>query len=193
MEKTLVQRQSDCIKIVLFGPESTGKTTLAKQLAAYFKTEWVPEYMRTYLQEKWDTKGEKISKEDLLPIAEGQITSENNLAKKANNYLFCDTNFLELQVYCEYYYEGWCPIEIIESIDNQQYDFYFLTNIDVPWLPDDLRDRPNDRSTLFRNFEKALISRKIPYEILSGSLDERLKVAIKILQEKKFHNNSCSQ
>lgn len=184
MEKTLVQRQSDCLKIVLFGPESTGKTTLAKELAAHFKTEWVPEYMRTYLQEKWNEKAEKISKADLLPIAQGQIASENKLTKKANNFLFCDTNLLELQVYCEYYYNGWCPMEIKEAIENQHYDFYFLTYIDVPWVPDDLRDRPSDRSTLFRNFETALTSRKIPYAILSGSQEERLSDAIKILQQK---------
>ena len=100
MEKTLVQRQSNCLKIVLFGPESTGKTTLAKQLSAYFNTEWVPEYMRTYLQEKWDKNAEKISKEDLLPIAKGQIALENKRSKNADNFLFCDTNLLELQVYC---------------------------------------------------------------------------------------------
>ncbi|WP_432411970.1 AAA family ATPase [Rasiella sp. SM2506] len=184
MEKTLVQQQSNCLKIVLFGPESTGKTTLAKQLATHFKTEWIPEYMRTYLQEKWDHKAERISKEDLLPIAEGQISSENEVTKKANNILFCDTNLLELQVYCEYYYNGWCPSEIKEAVENQHYDFYFLTNIDVPWFPDDLRDRPNDRSGLFRSFETALISRNIPYSILSGSQEERLSSAYKILQQK---------
>jgi len=184
MEKAFKQRQSDCLKMVLFGPESTGKTTLARQLAAHFKTEWVPEYMRTYLQEKWDVKTEKISKKDLLPIAKGQIASENKLAKKVKNVLFCDTNLLELQVYCEYYYNGWCPPEIKEAADNQHYDFYFLTHIDVPWFPDDLRDRPEDRSTLFRNFEMALIRRKIPYIILSGSQEERFTTAIKIVEQK---------
>ncbi|MAZ72711.1 MAG: nicotinate-nucleotide adenylyltransferase [Flavobacteriaceae bacterium] len=183
MEKTLVQRQSNCLKIVLFGPESTGKTTLAKQLSAYFNTEWVPEYMRTYLQEKWDKNAEKISKEDLLPIAKGQIALENKRSKNADNFLFCDTNLLELQVYCEYYYNGWCPAEIKQAVDNQRYDFYFLTHIDVPWVADDLRDRPNDRSMLFSNFEKALIGRKLPYKILSGTSEKRLEVAVKTLQK----------
>jgi HTH-type transcriptional repressor of NAD biosynthesis genes len=184
MEKAFKQTPSDCIRIVLFGPESTGKTTLAKQLAAYFNTEWVPEYMRVYLQEKWDNKAEKISKQDLLPIAEGQIAAENSLVKKANNFLFCDTNLLELQVYCEYYYDGWSPEEIRKAVENQQYDFYFLTNIDVPWLHDDLRDRPNDRSAIFRKFEMALKIRNISYQVLSGSQEERLTTAIEILQQK---------
>ncbi len=184
MEKKLVQRQSDCLKFVLFGPESTGKTTLAKQLAAHFKTDWVPEYMRTYLQEKWDNQAEKISTKDLLPIAIGQMASENKLTEKADHFLFCDTNLLELQVYCEYYYNGWCPPEISEAVEKQHYDFYFLTNIDVPWSPDDLRDRPNDRSSLFRKFEKALINRNIPYSILSGSQEERFNSALNIVQKK---------
>ena len=100
MEKIFEQQPSDCLKIVLFGPESTGKTTLATQLAAHYASEWVPEYMRTYLQKKWDREKETISKEDLLPIAKGQIRLENNLAKSTSDYLFCDTNLLELQVYC---------------------------------------------------------------------------------------------
>lgn len=184
MEKTPIQRQSDCLKIVLFGPESTGKTTLAKQLARHFKTEWVPEFMRTYLQQKWDEKGEKISKEDLIPIAKGQLASEKKLIKKADNFLFCDTNLLELQVYCEYYYDGWCPLQIKEAVENEHYDFYFLTNLDVPWLVDDLRDRPNDRSVIFRNFELALIQRNIPFAVLSGTQEERMAAAVKILQQK---------
>ena len=184
MEKTLEQRQGDCLKIVLFGPESTGKTTLAKQLAAYFETEWVPEYMRSYLEGKWEHKGEKISKEDLLPIAEGQIALENQATHKATDLLFCDTNLLELQVYCEYYYSGWCPSEIEKATKIHQYDFYFLTDIDIPWQPDNLRDRPNDRFTLFSSFEKALIDRNIPYQLLSGSQDTRLAKAVETLRLK---------
>ncbi|HBR52864.1 MAG TPA: nicotinate-nucleotide adenylyltransferase [Flavobacteriaceae bacterium] len=185
MEKIFEQQPSDCLKIVLFGPESTGKTTLATQLAAHYASEWVPEYMRTYLQKKWDREKETISKEDLLPIAKGQIRLENNLAKSTSDYLFCDTNLLELQVYCEYYYNGWCPKEIATAVHNHQYHYYFLTGIDVPWKADDLRDRPFDRSTLFRNFENALKERNIAYTLLKGSPQERLQNAIEIL-DKRF-------
>lgn len=177
MEKTLKQQVGNCLKIVMFGPESTGKTTLAKQLAAHYKTEWVPEYMRSYLQEKWDNKKETISKDDLLPIAQGQIASENSATKRANEVLFCDTNLLELQVYCEYYYNGWCPTEIKEATGNMVYDLYFLTGIDIPWQKDDLRDRPLDRSTIFRSFENSLKARNLPFIVLKGTKEERLHQA----------------
>ena len=77
MEKTLVQIKTDCIKVVLYGPESTGKSTLSKALAKHYKTAYVPEFARAYLQEKWDRKSEICTKEDLVPIARGQIQLEN--------------------------------------------------------------------------------------------------------------------
>ena len=73
MEEKLKQQPADCIKIVLFGPESTGKTTLSKQLAAHYETLWVPEFARDYLQEKWDREKKVCEPHDLLPIAIGQM------------------------------------------------------------------------------------------------------------------------
>lgn len=178
MEEALKQQPSDCIKIVLIGPESTGKTTLAKQLASHYKTNWVPEFMRSYLQQKWDDSNKKITTDDLLPIAIGQMASENNRSETATDFLFCDTNLLEMQVYCEYYYEGWCPPEIKKAFQRHTYQLYFLTGIDVPWQKDDLRDRPFDRSAIFLNFEKALQQRNLPFVTLKGSKEERLQQAI---------------
>jgi nicotinamide riboside kinase len=80
MEKNLKQLPSGpkrIIKIALFGPESTGKTTLAKQLAEYYKTDWVPEFARDYLQEKWDNQQALCDINDMLPIAYGQTQLEN--------------------------------------------------------------------------------------------------------------------
>ncbi|MGJ8665606.1 MAG: AAA family ATPase [Patiriisocius sp.] len=179
MEETLKQRPSDCLKIVLFGPESTGKTTLAKQLAAHFETQWVPEFMRAYLEKKWDDHQEKITRVDLLPIAKGQIASENELAVNAKKVLFCDTNLLEIEVYSKYYNDGFCPSEISEANKINTYDFYFLTGIDVPWEFDKLRDRPDDRENMFRIFEHHLIDYNLPYMIIKGSKHNRFERAIK--------------
>ena len=77
MENKLKQESSNCIKVVLFGPESTGKTTLSQQLAQYYKSIWVPEYARKYLQKKWDNEHKTCELQDLLPIAIGQIKNEN--------------------------------------------------------------------------------------------------------------------
>jgi len=185
MEKTLKQSAGNgdhCIKVVLYGPESTGKTTLAKQLAAHYNTKWVPEYMRGYLEEKWDAKKEAITRDDLLPIAKGQIALENKIAETTNKLLFCDTNLLELKVYSEYYYNGFCPSEIKKAAEENQYHHFFLTYIDVPWEADRLRDRPNDRLKMFTIFETELRKKQLPYTVLKGSLEQRMKTATKIIE-----------
>lgn len=185
MEKTLGQIPSDCLKIVLFGPESSGKTTLANQLAASYKTQWVPEFMRTYAQNKWETTGTIIEKEDLLSIAQGQIDAENELSMVAHKILFCDTNLLELKVYSEYYFDGYCPSEIVKACEENHYDHYFLTQVDVPWQADDLRDRPYDREKLFRIFERELLINKLPFTLLEGTEEERLRKAAQVLATMK--------
>ena len=82
MENKLKQEPSHCLKVVLFGPESTGKTTLSEQLASHYNSICVPEYAREYLQQKWNNERKTCEPQDLLPIAIGQIKSENKLAKK---------------------------------------------------------------------------------------------------------------
>ena len=80
MEKDLKQLNSDIIRVVINGPESTGKTTLTKQHAEYYNTEYVPEFARHYIQEKWDLKKEVCSKEDLIVIVKEQVNLENQLS-----------------------------------------------------------------------------------------------------------------
>ena len=185
MEKPLEQQAANCLKIVLFGPESTGKTSLAKTLAEHYRTEWVPEFARDYLQEKYDNAGEICAQEDLLPIAKGQMKHENQLAKKANNILFCDTNLLETYIYGEAYYPDFeYSLEarkLKTAIKKTHYDLHFLTYIDVPWEPDDLRDKPYEREAMFARFENALKERNLPFVLLKGNPQERIKIALKLL------------
>ena len=183
MEAALKQRPSDCLKIAIVGPESTGKTTLAKQLAIYYNTCWVKEFMRDYLQKKWSNHGLRCAIEDLMPIAKGQIKNENDCAVKANKVLFCDTCLLELKVYSEYYFEGFFPEKIFQASKNHSYDYYFLTDIDIPWEADDLRDRPQERSTLFRIFERELQQQDLPYQIVSGSESQRVDSVVKRVEK----------
>ncbi len=191
MEKSLEQQASNCLKIVLFGPESTGKTTLAKQLADHYKTLWVPEFMREYLQKKWDLHQEKVSKADLLPIAFGQMKTENEAALKCTNLLLCDTNLLEIKVYSEYYYKGFCPPKIKKAALSNNYVLYFLTAIDTVWEADDLRDRPEEREKLFRIFEAELIKNSLLFQTLEGSEPERMKAAIETIDELLMKNKKC--
>lgn len=178
MEEKLKQQPNNIIKIVLFGPESTGKTTLCQQLAQHYKTDWVPEYMREYLQHKWDNEQKTCEPKDILPIAIGQMEAENKLAKTANKLLFCDTNLLELKVYSQVYYNDYCPSLANKYAKENTYNLCFLTYIDTPWEADDLRDKPNDREAMFQRFKTALITHKTPFVELKGTKEERLKSAI---------------
>ena len=179
MEKKLKQQPSNCLKVVLFGPESTGKTTLSRQLARYYNSVWVPEYAREYLQDKWNNERKTCEPQDLVPIAIGQMKLENELAKKTSSVLVCDTDLLETKVYSEAYYAGTCDPELEKYAIENTYDLYFLTYIDIPWEADDLRDKPNERARMFKAFEDTLKKYKRPYVILKGGKRERLREAVK--------------
>jgi len=179
MEKQLKQEPANCIKVVLFGPESTGKTTLSRHLARHYNSVWVPEYAREYLQNVWNNERRTCEPKDLVPIAIGQMAMENQLAQKTESVLICDTDLLETKVYSEAYYSGTCdPVLDKYAIENT-YDLYFLTYIDVPWEEDDLRDKPNERERMFKAFEEALKENNRPYVLLKGNKKERLEEAVK--------------
>ena len=183
MEEKLAQRPASCIKIVLFGPESTGKTTLSEDLAEHFNAPMVKEYMREYLQQVWDSEKRICESRDIIHIAEGQIEAENRLATEADELLICDTDLLELKVYSEAYYGGYCDPLLLKHALNNRYDLYFLTYIDVPWTPDDLRDRPNDREGMFQRFKNALDQHQKPYYILKGDREKRLEMAVEKINQ----------
>ncbi|WP_299102335.1 ATP-binding protein [uncultured Winogradskyella sp.] len=188
MEEKLKQQPSSCVKVVLFGPESTGKTTLSRQLARHYHSVWVPEYAREYLQNKWNNERKTCEPNDLLPIAIGQMNLENSLAQKTNSVLICDTDLLETKVYSEAYYLGTCdPILDTYALKNS-YDLYFLTYIDTPWEADDLRDKPNERERMFKAFQSALEMHNRPYILLKGNKKERLELATKHI-DKLLENN----
>jgi len=180
MEKNLRQQKTNIIKIALFGPESTGKTTLAKQLAEYYETEWVPEFARDYLQKKWEENQHVCNADDMMPIAYGQVALENEKLSSAKKYLFCDTNLMVTKVFSEVYY-GFCDPLLNEAALEHDYDLFFLTNIDVPWEKDDIRDKAEGRETVFSVFKQTLIDTKKPFITLSGNKESRLAKATAII------------
>ncbi|MGB0891963.1 MAG: AAA family ATPase [Flavobacteriaceae bacterium] len=183
MEKKLIQKPINLVKVVLFGPESTGKTTLSKQLSRQYNTVWTPEFAREYLQDKWNNERKTCEQEDLIPIAIGQMKLENKLAKKADKLLICDTDLLETKVYSEEYYGGFVDPELDEAAIKNKYDIYFLTYIDTPWEEDDLRDRPEQRLEMFTAFENALKKYNRPYVLLKGDKETRLKKATEVINK----------
>ncbi len=183
MEKKLTQKPINLVKVVLFGPESTGKTTLSKQLSRYYNTVWAPEFAREYLQDKWNNERKTCEKNDLIPIAKGQMKLENKLAKKADKVLICDTDLLETKVYSEEYYGGFVEPELDKAAIENQYDLYLLTYIDTPWEEDDLRDRPELRLEMFNAFENTLKKYNRPYVLLKGDKETRLKKATEAIDK----------
>ncbi len=195
MEKNLRQEKVNIVKVVLFGPESTGKTTLSNQLARHYNTVWAPEFAREYLQDKWNNERKTCETSDLIPIAIGQMKLENELAKKADKVLICDTDLLETKVYSEEYYGDFVDPKLDEAANQNEYDLYLLTYIDTPWEADDLRDRPEQRQEMFNAFESALIKHNKNYILLKGNKEIRLKTAIKeidLLLEKRKNLDSFS-
>tara|TARA_B100000768_G_scaffold44858_1_gene43666 strand:+ start:1717 stop:2349 length:633 start_codon:yes stop_codon:yes gene_type:complete len=183
MEKKLIQKPINLLKVVLFGPESTGKTTLSRQLARHYNTVWAPEFAREYLQKKWNNERKTCEKEDLIPIAIGQMKIENKLAKKADKILICDTDLLETKVYSEEYYDGFVDKELEKAARKNSYDLYLLTYTDTPWEKDDLRDRPELRMEMFTAFENALKKHNKNYILLKGDKETRLKNAVEAIDE----------
>lgn len=176
MEEKLQQIQNNhCLKIVLFGPESTGKSSLATELAKCYDTVYVEEFSRTYA-ETMAKKKLALTKKDVLPIAIGQMQLENEQIKKANRLLICDTDLLETQVYSKFYYNGFCPKLVEKYALINQYDLYLLTYIDILWEADGIRDQPNNRLQMFKAFEHAIITSKKPYVIVKGTFKERLSI-----------------
>ena len=124
----------------------------------------------------------------MIPIAEGQMKLENELAQKADKILICDTDLLETKVYSEEFYDGFVHPDLEKAAIQNTYDLYLLTYIDAPWKKDDLRDRPEQRLEMFKAFENALKKYHRPYILLKGDKKDRLEIAIneidKILKSK---------
>lgn len=181
MENHLSQTEHKLHRVAVIGPESTGKTTLSQALAAHFQTHWVPEYMRGYCQALWDESQQICRREDLLPIAQGQMESENRLAQTARDVLICDTCLWELVVYA-YLYFGECPRDLEAAALASHYDTVLLTDIDVPWIADDLRDKPHEREKVLALFQDFLNRNRIAFTLLSGSHEQRLQQAVRLIE-----------
>ena len=172
-----------CLKVVLFGPESSGKTTLAKLLAKHYRTNYVPEFARDYLQKKWDRENKVCSLKDLPTIVEGQKALERKILKKSKNIIFCDTNVVVTQIWSQTHFNGFCFPKILNEARESKYDYYLLTDIDIPWEKDDLRDRPNGRETTFKLFKETLESYGFPFKKISGDISMRLNSSIEIIDK----------
>ena len=168
-----------CKKIVIIGPESTGKSTLCEGLAAHYHTAWVREYAREYLEEH----GMGYSYETLSTIAGGQLALEEKGAERARDLLFIDTDLYVIKVWSEYVF-GRCEAWILDEIVRRKYDAYLLCNTDLPWADDPLREYPDPgiRERLYHIYKDLLINQSVPWAEVSGVADQRLGRAIEAVE-----------
>ena len=168
-------------KFVVIGPESTGKSTLCRQLAEHYNTIWVREYAREFLEKN----GTDYSYDDLLTIAKGQIESEENELSKINNQkskIFIDTDMYVMKVWCEFVFNK-CHNWILNRIAERHYDGYLLCNNDLPWVKDNLREYPDEkpRIKLYQFYKELMINQSVPWVDVSGNYDERFEKAIQFI------------
>lgn len=160
-------------KVAIVGPESTGKSMLSEKLAIYYRTAWVPEYARGYLERL----GRPYRQDDLKEIARGQLAAEIDFCSKANRLLVCDTNLVVIKIWSEVKY-GTCDPWIVGQMEQRHYDLHLLMNIDLPWEYDPLREHPDMREYLFELYKNELIRQGVRYSIVGGSYQERFEKAL---------------
>jgi NadR type nicotinamide-nucleotide adenylyltransferase len=164
------------IKIVITGPESTGKTTLANQLVDHFETGLVAEYARRFI----DKLERDYVEADLLEIAKGQLELENRQLQKAKNVLICDTDLITIKIWSEYKF-GSCDPQILEWIEGSGNDHYLLCGTDVEWQFDVQREHPHDREKLYDIYKKELIFYKKKYTEITGDQKQRFQKVTKLI------------
>jgi len=160
-------------KIVIIGPESTGKSTLSKALAQHFNAPYVTEFAREYLEKL----NRAYNKQDILNIAKAQVQLEDKISSKSD-FLFLDTDLIVCKVWSEFKY-GDCHPWILKQIEQRHYDHYLLCDIDLPWENDGMREHPQHRKEHFDIFMNELIKLKKPFSIVKGA--DRTKLSINIL------------
>jgi HTH-type transcriptional repressor of NAD biosynthesis genes len=171
-------------RVLIFGPESTGKTTLARQLSERFETSWVAEHARTLVEQKNNV----VDESDVAPIVWGQMEQEEQAALRCNRLLFCDTDTITTTVYARHFY-GQCPAWVQRLADERigRYDLILFCDTDIAWQHDPQRD-PRHAQGDFRNyfrdlFEAELLSRGRKYFVVRGQGQERVESAARIVRE----------
>ncbi len=165
-------------KIAIIGPESTGKSTLARELAHNYNTCWVKEFSREFFEKR----AYSYEIDDLITIAKGQILNEENACKSANELLFCDTDIITIKVWSEIVFNK-VPEWINQKVKSHTYPLYLLCNIDVDWEPDKLRNNYHNRQYIYRLFVEELNKHSLNYKVINGLGGIRLNNAISIVED----------
>ena len=175
-------------KIVITGPESSGKTSLTEALAAHFGTAWVREMARPYLAARGGFGSVTgYVEEDLLHIARLQLQVEDSTAAAIGAHdpplVFCDTDLITIRIWGEEKF-GRSDPWIIQQTELRPYDLWLLCAPDMPWEPDPLREDPHDRDRLFEVYERTMQRLVKPYAIIRGPHAERMRSALDVIEQR---------
>lgn len=172
-------------RIVLIGPESTGKSTLCSALATHFDTACCPEYAREYLEQRGGT----YTYEDMEAIARGQLRLEAETAAKARHGIhILDTDMTVMKIWYEVVF-GTCPLWVLQEVARRPADLYLLCAPDLPWEADGLREYPDpaQRQALYKMYLDLMVQNYTSWGIIEGTEDARLHRAIALI------NDLCGQ
>lgn len=165
-------------KIAILGPESTGKSELAKALATYFKGEWVPEYAREYVEKL----GRKYTYDDVCHIAATQLKEIDLFENKTqSDFVFFDTELIITKIWFEYCF-GEVPQFLTNAMEKPVFDFYLLCDYDLEWIPDPVREHGDDRAYFFNLYKAEIEKTQRPFAIVSGIGEDRVLNAIKAIE-----------
>ncbi len=175
------------LRVCIVGAESTGKTTLAQALAEHYRTTWIPEYAREYSEAPLTGGSTEWSPSEFTHIAQTQCDRESAGARTANRILICDTDAFATTVWYRRYFETRSPE--VEAIVAKQKgpDLYLLTDINIPFQPDNIRDGEGIRTWMHQTFLEELAKQQRPFVLLSGPHEERLACAVTKIEQVLQH------
>ena len=162
-------------KVLITGPESSGKSFLAEALSEMTKGVWVNEFAREYLE-----KNANYREKDLLAIAKGQKESEYRAWNMNTPFVFSDTGIEVVSIWSEVKYAR-VNKQITNLLDLKSYDAILLCRPNIPWYEDPLREHPKDREYLFNKYKEFLNLHRVKFSIIDKPLPERVKQAVSII------------
>ncbi|MBV9924704.1 MAG: AAA family ATPase [Acidobacteria bacterium] len=171
-------------RVCVVGAESTGKTTLARDLAQHFETAWVPEYGREYSERKLAREGGyDFRSEEFAHIAARQCELEDEAARRANKVLICDTDAFATSVWHRRYMGARSPEVEERAARRRRPDLYILTDIRTPFEQDGTRDGEHVREWMHQIFAEELRAQGRPFKSVTGPREERVRQAVGYIEE----------
>jgi NadR type nicotinamide-nucleotide adenylyltransferase len=170
-------------RVVICGPESTGKTELSKALSAHFSIPWIPEIARDYVEHL----NRRYTYDDIVHIAQKQIEQDKEAALQKPSWVIFDTWLIITKVWFQVAYNS-IPQWLELYLEEQKIDLFLLCAPDIPWVPDGVRENGGTmRNVLFHRYEEEIERLSTPYVIIRGEGEARIQQAIDVINQHHIH------